>query len=480
MRICVDFTDYIHGGANGGIVPLTLATINELKKIDDVSFVVLTNDRNHDSLEYIEDRNVRRVNVTGIQHINDRGNVEDNRNVPFSLKKFLKIIYLFIKKLTCILFPEFIYQFIHKNHLVFAKIKNTIFHPIKNILKPIIKAVLPHGLYVKLIENKKKKANNTSEVTKEEIAVPGTYKGPYVDLNEWCNTKIDIMYCPFTAVNYVDKNIPIVSTLHDIQHKYYPWFFSQEEINSRDNFYNRLIRIFPYIISVSEFTKNTFVEKYKYDANRINVILSSVQDRLKEYPEENDSTILKGLDITDDFLFYPANFWKHKNHISLLVAFNMYIRNNKDSKLKLVLTGFSSESSVDWDETLEKMGLQNRVMLLGYVSNDVIAALMRKCRIMVFPSLYEGFGIPIVEAMACNATIACSNITAIPEVAGDCVFYFNPYKPEDIYEKIEFILNNPKEVDNKKKMYKEQLKKYSLNNYTNSIYSLFKKIVEEK
>ncbi len=132
------------------------------------------------------------------------------------------------------------------------------------------------------------------------------------------------------------------------------------------------------------------------------------------------------------YLLYPANFWKHKNHEMLLTAFGMARAQGLPEYVKLVCTGAPGERR-DWlMRATAGLGLDSCVVFPGYLPDLELSALLANARGVIFPSLYEGFGLPVVEAMAAGIPVACSNATSLPEVAGDAAIVFNPKMPTEI------------------------------------------------
>jgi glycosyltransferase involved in cell wall biosynthesis len=165
--------------------------------------------------------------------------------------------------------------------------------------------------------------------------------------------------------------------------------------------------------------------------------------RLHELPVQPPPTVAEILNrfrlAADRFLLYPANFWPHKNHRMLITAFALFRSRHPESDLKLVCTGTpDAEMDVIRAATLT-MGLSDAVVLTGFVSSDDLAALYQSCQTLVFPSLYEGFGMPVVEAMAFGKPVLCSNLTSLPEIVGDGALLFDPRKPDEIARSIEDV-----------------------------------------
>lgn len=488
MNIAIDMTDYIPGGANGGIVPLTVATIKNISRKPQYEITILARERNYAQLQYLKTNkidifNVDKKNIEGTDPVEKQELPDETPPPPPTIVTPKRKVYLKIRNICAAIVPEGIFLWVRQHRVEFGKVKFALLHPIKGICVPVGKKVLPHGLYKRIKERKIAKIEETFRAAEEaraaEIAESEkiTSVEGQISLEKLTGKKIDVLYCPFTAINFVDPNVATVSVLNDIQHKFCPHFFTQEEIDTRDAFYQKIIELKPYIISISKYTKNTFLEMYDFPSERIIPIPCAVQNRLSEYKSDHDVEELKEFNLeSKKFVLYPANFWPHKNHRGLLIAFEMFCARNPDVDLHLVLTGFSSDKNSLWVEATQRMGIADKVHYLGYVTDAQLAVLLRNCRFMVFPSLFEGFGMPITEAMAMGTTVICSNVTSLPEVGGDCVFYFNPYDPADICQQMEYVLKRPEEEEKKKEKYRAHLQQFSTDVYIDKICALFEEI----
>jgi hypothetical protein len=149
---------------------------------------------------------------------------------------------------------------------------------------------------------------------------------------------------------------------------------------------------------------------------------------------------LAQLGLTDgDYLLYPANFWQHKNHDMLLMALVLYRSTHPDSTLRLVCTGEHDDHYARFARATRRMRLAEWVVAPGYVPQETLSALFDACAAVVFPSLYEGFGLPVLEAMAHDVPVICSAWTSLPEVAGDAALYIDPRSPTAIAGAIERV-----------------------------------------
>jgi hypothetical protein len=158
---------------------------------------------------------------------------------------------------------------------------------------------------------------------------------------------------------------------------------------------------------------------------------------------ERDNAILGRLGLVSQRYFvYPANFWKHKNHEILLTAFGIACHEGLSADIKLVCTGAPGERQAWLMKAARTMNLGDRILFPGYLPNADLAALLANCVGVVFPSLYEGFGLPVIEAMAAGVPVACSDATSLPEVAADAAILFDPRVPTQIAQAMISLVEN--------------------------------------
>jgi glycosyltransferase involved in cell wall biosynthesis len=216
-------------------------------------------------------------------------------------------------------------------------------------------------------------------------------------------------------------DVPAAITVHDLQHEVFPQFFSRPQLTYRRHVYGRSVRASRLVVAVSEHVRDDLVDRLGYPREQVRVIHHGVDhERFRPGPGSERGP----------FLLYPANWWPHKNHELLLEAFALARQTRPE--LRLVLTGAGHPG-----------GLPDGVASLGRVSDDRLADLYRTAAALVFPSLYEGFGLPPLEAMACGSPVAVSRAGALPEVCGDAAVYFDPTSVEDIARAIGEVLDRP-------------------------------------
>jgi hypothetical protein len=203
-----------------------------------------------------------------------------------------------------------------------------------------------------------------------------------------------------------------------------------------------------HLVCISDFTRNAVLSATKLSADRVITIHIGLNRPTPQADSAERERVLSRWNLTaDQYLLYPANFWPHKNHAMLLTAFGIYRARHPTSTLKLVCPGAGDGGREYLREASLRMGLADRVVFPGFVSEDELANLLQASGGLIFPSLYEGFGIPIVEALAAGKPVLCSNAGSLPEIAGDAALFFDPRMPEEIVNAIERITTGPSLAD---------------------------------
>lgn len=250
----------------------------------------------------------------------------------------------------------------------------------------------------------------------------------------------DLLFCPFTAPLHVEPGLRTVCILYDLQHVAYPQFFAPEEIAGRNAHLELLRRWSDAVVCISEHSRRTLVEQIAFPAERTCTIPIAIHDRLTTTGVETVRQVRARYGIGRDYALYPANGWPHKNHRLLLAAFRILRARRPEVDIDLVLTGSMHDEQLQ--TFAHRLGLGDRVHWIGHCDSTELSALYQDCRMVVFPSLYEGFGIPLLEAMWFAKPVACSNATSLPEVGGNAVRYFDPRRPEDIAAAMEDVLTS--------------------------------------
>ncbi len=239
----------------------------------------------------------------------------------------------------------------------------------------------------------------------------------------------DVLFCPFTAPTFHERGIPTVCTLYDLQFAAYPQFFDDADFAYRRSVTLDAARKAAMLVAISDFSRDAAIAYAGIDPNRIESVYLRMARRFG-CTSAGGANLLARLGLAPgNYLIYPANFWRHKQHEMLLTAFGMACSNGLPRGIRLVLTGAPGRRQEFLRGAARAMGFGDRVVFPGYVDDEDLAILLEHARGLVFPSLYEGFGLPILEAMAAEVPVACSNSTALAEIASDAALLFDPRKP---------------------------------------------------
>lgn len=271
--------------------------------------------------------------------------------------------------------------------------------------------------------------------------------------------KIDLYFCPFGAIWPRPVPKPSVVTVHDIQEQFFPQFFTKEALWSRDYHYKPSMKVADRIITVSNFSKDSIVRIHGIPAEKIDVAYNVADNAYNKDSGGTEKQI--PFPLPDKYIFYPANRWLHKNHDNLLKAL-VVLKKEKGMAVNCVFTGYDSLGGYSLQEKIDEYGLADQIRIIGYVSAEELNFIYRNAAMLCFPSLFEGFGMPLVEAMASGCPVACSNTTSIPEVVGNAALLFDPTKPNEIADRIFRILSDNSLSDELRKKGLEQAKIFSV------------------
>ena len=253
-----------------------------------------------------------------------------------------------------------------------------------------------------------------------------------------CLGGLDLYFAPLTMFKPRPLPLPTVVTIPDNQEVFFPRFFSEQQHFSREWHGRGSARMADRVITISEFSKKCIAEHYQLAADKISAIplcANPLYYRAAEVAEAPAGPFPVG-----KFIFYPDNHWPHKNHEGLLKALQLL---PDHLGISLVLTGHQIPGGFPILDKAAELGVAEKVFLAGYVSLEQLAWLYSHAELVVLPSLFEGFGIPLVEAMAAGCPVASSTAGSLPEIGGDAVEYFDPLKPEQIAQAIERIATEP-------------------------------------
>jgi glycosyltransferase involved in cell wall biosynthesis len=249
----------------------------------------------------------------------------------------------------------------------------------------------------------------------------------------------DLLFCPFTAPFYYDPRVPLVAIIHDLQHLTYPEFFGVEQRTYRQQHVIDACRRAARVVCISEYVRKTLLESVSIPGERAVTIYHALLQRLAVCSDAEHDSVMGRLGVRKGrFLLYPANFWPHKNHRALIDAYREFKSDCPSSELRVVCTGAPDARMRGVAEYADAQA-PGGFVFAGYVPESELSTLYTSCAGLVFPSLYEGFGMPVLEAMARGKLVVCSNVTSLPEVVGDAGALFDPSNVRQLSELIAAI-----------------------------------------
>jgi len=266
----------------------------------------------------------------------------------------------------------------------------------------------------------------------EQVSIPLTVRRERMDL--------------FHATHYVLPALTpskTVVTIHDCIHLMFPEYlpsrlgygYARASLYTAAHKSNR-------IFTVSEQSKRDILKFFKVPADKIVVTPNAIDTRLSAAPtDEHVLQTRERYQLSHSYLLYVGNIKPHKNLERLIEAFHL-VRSEGRGELELLIIGDEISKMQPLRRAIHKYDIHRYVRFLGYVPETTLAVLYRLASVIVFPSLYEGFGLPPLEAMAAGTPVVTSNVSSLPEVVGDAAILVDPYSPEAIAHGILTVLRS--------------------------------------
>ena len=309
------------------------------------------------------------------------------------------------------------------------------------------------------------------------------------NFNYWRSPEVEILYdantlnpdfvLSLSGYIYPDKQLlRNVVVVPDLQHEYYPEFFPPDVLAERKRIYGESIATAEGLIAISEYTRQTVIEKFKIDPSRIKTIHLAADPifHRKNRISGNKKRVIEKYRLPEQgYLFLPANTWPHKNHRGAIETLHI-LRQDYGRDLVLVCTGSHKEAQGDLDRLIRRRHLEGSVRFLGYCPVDDLVGLYEGAAALIYPSFFEGFGIPLLEAMWTDCPVVCSNLTSLPEIAGDAALLVDPHSPEAFAEAVDRVLSDGALRSDLIARGREQAKTFSWHKFTTEVIKFLHRI----
>ena len=253
-------------------------------------------------------------------------------------------------------------------------------------------------------------------------------------------SKDDLFHFPYYVRPY-RAGRPSVTTIHDVISIVYPQLTPSVQARIGFRLLNALaIRASRRIITVSHSAAADLAHYFPFSKGKVTVIPEAAGPLFQPQPFDTIQATRAHYQLPEHFTLYLASNKPHKNLVRLVEAWNLVIR---DWRLEIVIAGHQDPRYPQAQARAKELGIANHVHFIGAVPERDLPGLYSACDLFVYPSLYEGFGLTPLEAMACGAPVACSNASSLPEVSGDAAISFDPQDPRQIADACLRILTNP-------------------------------------
>lgn len=343
-----------------------------------------------------------------------------------------------------------------------------------HLLRELLKSDHTNQYLLYLREDPPEFVRNSSNVSFKKIPLPRLWTQAGL-ASEVTFSPPDILFIPAHTMPVIHRpGLKTVVTIHDLGAEFlkeYHQFPQKLYLNKSTEF---VAKFATHLIAVSQATKKDLIEKLGVPEERISVVYEGWDRDLFHRPDSSEITkVRRKYHLDNDYLIFVGTIQPRKNLERLIEAFS-----KAKIGLDLVLAGKPGWLSEPIYGAPKRFGAEDRVKFLGHVPNEDLSALYGGSRAMVFPSLYEGFGLPVLEAMACGTVVLTSQATSLPEVGGEAAYYVDPVDTESISNGIEEIVINTKLRDRLLAKGIKQIQKFSWEKAAAETRQVFKKVYE--
>src|SRR5579864_7533740 len=252
----------------------------------------------------------------------------------------------------------------------------------------------------------------------------------------------DILHVQYTAP--VLCSTPVVVSVHDVSFLEHPEYFTSFRAMQLRCTVERTIRAAARVLTPSEFSKRSILDAYGLRDDKVVVLPNGVCSSFHPIARETAQRwVQSSLDLQSPFVLSVGDLQPRKNHVGLIHAFERLVRAYPQLTHHLVIVGKETWYAPVIRAAARKSSVSERIHFAGFVSDEDLLRLYGACDLFAYPSFYEGFGLPILEAMACGRAVVCSNTSAMPEVADSAAILFDPNSDDEIALAMRDLLLNP-------------------------------------
>jgi glycosyltransferase involved in cell wall biosynthesis len=232
------------------------------------------------------------------------------------------------------------------------------------------------------------------------------------------------------------------------------------------------------VLTVSEASKRDILRYFRVPEAKIDVIYNAIDERFGEAPPDDEVAMVRErYQLNDPFVLYAGNIKPHKNLERLIEAFHTLRRGAGMEDVKLLIIGDEISKYATLRRAVHKYKLHKHVRFFGFVPDKTLAVLYRLAAVFVFPSLYEGFGLPPLEAMASGTPVVTSNVSSLPEVVGDAALLIDPYEPDAIADAMRRVITEPALRDDLRARGLRRVKEFSWDRSIRRVHEIYQEVL---
>lgn len=291
--------------------------------------------------------------------------------------------------------------------------------------------------------------------------------------------KYDLVFNPSSVSTFLKFSIPNVVIAFDLTPILFPKTHTNKTYFVHKLFLPRTLKNADKIIAISQSTKNDLIKHLNIPKEKIRVIYLATNENYKLLSKEEIDKIRVKYKINHPFILYVGTLEPRKNIVRLIEAFYK-ARNNGGINHKLVLTGRKGWKYKNIFNKIDELNLNKDVIFTGYIPDEDLPALYNAADLFVYPSIYEGFGLPPLEAMACGTPVITSNVSSLPEVVGDAGIMVDPYNMDELSNKITEVLSNNKLKEELSQKGLERAKLFSWEKCARETLEVFEEVIKKR
>ncbi len=291
--------------------------------------------------------------------------------------------------------------------------------------------------------------------------------------------KPDLVHVQYTAPLFCP--VPVVVSVHDVSYLEHPEFFPRARRMQLRMTVERTVRSAAKVVTLSEFSRGGIARAYGMDPEKIAVVPAACSEIFQPQPKAPAKAFVDGrFAIRGPYVLCVGDLQPRKNPIGLIRAFEELVANYPQLPHSLVFVGKDTWFAPRVHQIAEASPFANRIHFTGYVNDEELLQLYNASDLFIFPSFYEGFGIPILEAMASGRAVACSNTSAMKEVAGDAAVLFNPYSTREMVTAMRDLLLEPDFRLRMERLGRQNAARYTWKQTARQTLDIYQAVVEQR